>query len=251
MKLVNQDNIGLLMIDSPNSNAIDQVFIEESIRLFDEAANDDSIRAVLFTSTNPRVFCAGLNPFIATKFSYDEMFKYIKDLNLLYYKIFGFPKPTVVAINGQALGGGCIMSLTADHRIMAEGNFQIGIIELGLGMPIPFGLISMLEYIIGNRIAERIIFSAQKYSPEQAMELGLVDELAKPEDLMVKAIEKARVLGEKPALAFRRNKEYFRKTALEGMKSEKPRHLKEWVECWFSEECQKAIGKIIKQLTKK
>jgi len=251
MDLICKDNVGIIMIDSPNNNSMDHAFLKESMRLFDEAKNTESIRAVVFTSTQSGLFCAGMNPFVAIEFSHEEMYQFIHDLNLLSHKMFGFSKPTVAAINGHALGGGCILTLTADYRIMAKGNFRIGVIEGGLGMAMPFGLIRMFEYVMGSKTGERSVLTAQKYSPEQAMEIGMVDEVMEPEDLLAGAIEKAKALGEKPAMAYRITKEYFRKAVLDWMESEKPYHLKEWVGCWFSKDCQKLIGNTIKNLTKK
>ncbi|MFW6145297.1 MAG: enoyl-CoA hydratase/isomerase family protein [bacterium] len=251
MKLKYEDDIGIIFIDSPKSNSMDHEFLKEAMSLFDEAENNDSVTAVVFTSTDPSVFSVGMNPFAALEFGYLDMYEFIKNLNFLLYKMFGFSKPTVAAINGHALGGGFILTATADYRIIAKGNFRIGCVEVGLGMPMPFGLIKMFEYVMGNKVAERSILNAQKFSPEQALHIGMVDELVEPGDLLESSLEKARALGKIPARAYRITKGYFRKTALDWMESEKAYHLQEWVECWFSKECQDLIRKIVSQLIEK
>lgn len=251
MELQQRDHIGVLILNTPNNNAIDQNFISEAKRLLDEAEVNPSLKALVVTSTLPRIFCPGLNPMAIIKLSRNEITKFIEDLNSLYRKNFAFSKPIVAAVNGHAIGGGCLIAVGTDYRFMAKGKFQIGLREIDLGISIPIGTMAMLTYALGYRNVERVVYSGQSFSPEEALELGLVDELVEPEPLMERAMEKARFLASKPSQCFKMDKEYLKNATLEWMEAKDPQHLKEWVDCWFSEECQESVAKVVHQLTKK
>lgn len=227
IRLLLKEYIGILSMDSRNGNAIDQSFIRELIKLIDEAERKQSLKCLMITSSHPRIFCSGLNPFATLGVPHREMLDFIYNLSVLYRKVFTMPKPVITVINGHALGGGCILAMAADYRIMAKGTFGIGIIEMDLGMPMTLGVMKMLEYVLGGRIAERVIYSSKRFSPEEALKLGMVDELVKHQCLEERAMEKAKSLAGKPLLAFRKNKEYLRQSTSECMEAEKLSHLEE------------------------
>ena len=251
MEIRKKDHIGVLVIDSPNNNSINRDFVREASGLLDEVGNDDSLSGLVITSTHPKIFSPGLNLVELATYSFDEMSQFMESFTGLFFKEFGFPKPLVMAVNGHAIAGGCLIALPGDYRFMAKGEFQVSLAEINLAIPIPIGTMGMLKYFTGPRNAEHVVYSGDGFLPDQALSLGLIDELVEPGRLLEKAMEKAKYFCHKSATAFEKDKMYLRKDVLEWMEEREPLHRKEWLDNWFSKECEDLKTKVIEGLSSK
>src|SRR4051794_8494593 len=101
----------------------------------------------------------------------------------------------IAALNGSAMGGGCELSLSCDVRLMAEGDFRMGQPEILFGFPPGGGGTQRLARLLGTAKALRLVLEGWPLSPEQALELGIVDELVGAEELLERAV----ALGERLA----------------------------------------------------
>lgn len=104
----------------------------------------------------------------------------------------------VAAINGSAMGGGCELSLACDIRLMAAGPFKIGQPEILLGFPPGGGGTQRLARMLGSSAALRICLDGGPLDPDEAAELGLIDEVIAADDLLERALEVATRLGRRP-----------------------------------------------------
>jgi enoyl-CoA hydratase len=104
----------------------------------------------------------------------------------------------VAALNGSALGGGCELALACDSRLMAEGDFGIGQPEVLFAFPPGGGGTQRLARLLGSARALRLVLDGGPLSPTQALELGLVDELAPDGELLDRALAVAARLGSRP-----------------------------------------------------
>jgi enoyl-CoA hydratase/carnithine racemase len=107
----------------------------------------------------------------------------------------------VAALNGSAMGGGCELALACDGRMMADGPFLIGQPEILLGFPPGGGGTQRLARLLGSGRALRLVLDGGPLSPAQALEIGLVDELAQPAGLLDSAVADAERLGARPKIA--------------------------------------------------
>ena len=107
----------------------------------------------------------------------------------------------VAAINGSAQGGGCELSLACDLRLMAAGDHGIGQPEIFLAFPPGGGGTQRLTRLLGTGKALKIVLDGAPLSPEEAAELGLVDRVVPPGELLETAIAEARRLGARPKAA--------------------------------------------------
>ena len=107
----------------------------------------------------------------------------------------------VAALNGSAMGGGCELALACDLRIMAEGPYLIGQPEILLGFPPGGGGTQRLARLLGSGRALRLVLDGGPLSPAQALEIGLVDELAAPDRLLDSALAHAERWGRRPKIA--------------------------------------------------
>jgi enoyl-CoA hydratase/carnithine racemase len=142
-----------------------------------------------------------------------------------------------------------MMALAGDYRVMAKGRFYFGLMEIDLGLA-PVGVVAMMTHVLGGRMAERVLLGGERCTPEQALSLGLVDEVVESETLMTRAMEQARLLGSKPAAGYRRLKQYARQVVAERMQSRDAAHFDDLVEQWFAEETQQRVIAAVQRMAK-
>ena len=107
----------------------------------------------------------------------------------------------VAALNGSAMGGGCELALACDMRLMADGDFGIGQPEIMFGFPPGGGGTQRLARLLGSAKALHLILDGGPLSPAEALQLGLVDEVVGPDELLDRAIGLAGRLGARPKAA--------------------------------------------------
>ena len=250
MRLERQDQTGIFIIDTERNNAINMAFIREAHEIMDEAERDPSIRALVVTSKQKSLFCPGVDILSMVDKSPDEMRVFFEGLTGMIRRKFAYPKPVVYALNGHAIAGGCALALTGDYRLMAKGRNYMGLIEIDIGLALPIGAVTMITHVCGGHIAELILSSGERFTPEKALELNLIDELVDKEMLLDRAVERAQLLGSKPPSGYRRLKRYLRQGVVEKMKSLDEAHLDDMVDQWFDDETQKYVSAAVKQMTK-
>jgi len=104
----------------------------------------------------------------------------------------------VAALNGSAMGGGCELALACDFRVMAEGEHAMGQPEILFGFPPGGGGTQRLARMLGAHRALRLVLDGGPLTPQQATELGIVDEVVRPEELLDRALAMAGRLGARP-----------------------------------------------------
>ena len=109
-------------------------------------------------------------------------------------------QPVIAAVNGFALGGGCEISMSCDIRI-ASTKAKFGQPEVGLGITPGFGGTQRLARLVGMGKAKQLIYTAEIIPAQEAYRIGLVDELAEPEELMDKAVAMAKTIQKNAKLA--------------------------------------------------
>jgi len=249
MKLERDGPIGIFTIDTPRNNAINVDFIREAHTLMDEAEHDTGICALVVTSTHKSLFCPGVDLPSLTGKSPAEMRAFYEALTGIVRRKFAYPKPEVYALNGHTIAGGLMMALAGEHRVMAQGPFYVGLMEIELGLATPIGVVAMVPHVLGGRLAERVLFRGERHTVEQALALGLVDDVVERDRLMDRAIDHARLLGAKPPAGYRRLKGYARRDVAERMAALDAAHLDDLVEQWFSAETQRRVTAAVEHLT--
>jgi len=117
-------------------------------------------------------------------------------------KAFDFPRPIVAAVTGHAVAMGAIFNMGLDWRIGAKGNFKHGLSEVRAGLPLPVFAIEPTRYRINPRFYHEVIFQSRLFSPEAAVDVGLLDEIVAPDSVRVAAVRKAEELAALPNPAY-------------------------------------------------
>ena len=193
------DGIATVTIDRQEAlNALDVTTLTELRDLLNDLEADETTRVVVLTGAGDRAFAAGAD------------IKYMRGLDVDDAKAWGalghettrlleaMPQPTIAAVNGVALGGGCELALACDIRYASAGA-KIGQPEINLGLIPGWGGTQRLARICGVGVAKELIFAGRNVDAEEALRIGLVNELADP--VLDKALETARALAAKSAAA--------------------------------------------------
>ncbi|XP_058449209.1 enoyl-CoA delta isomerase 1, mitochondrial-like [Malaya genurostris] len=148
----------------------------------------EKARGIILTSFSNKVFCAGLDIREMIAPSAEGLRIFWIAVQNLWIKLYGTSIPTVAVLNGHAPAGGCMLAIACEYRVMCP-NFTIGLNETALGIAVPQWLQTTMRNTIGMRQAEFACTTGKLYSSQQALEIGLVDELATDErEAMKKAI---------------------------------------------------------------
>ena len=206
------DGVALVELVHGKANPLDRELLEAFDRELAACAASPAVRSVVVTGAG-KVFSGGvdLRRMLDEEPAYAEWF--IVALAETLATLFAFPKPTVAAINGHAVAGGCLLACACDVRLAAEGS-KIGVIELSVGVAFPAAALEILRYATGTRM-EGLVYGAELVDVETAIAAGLVHEAVDGALLLERAVEEARRLGELDATAFALTKWSMRAATLE------------------------------------
>ncbi len=197
-----EGNVGILSINRPDElNALNSSVLEELDMAIDNISLDETIYVLIITGEG-RAFVAGADiSEMRTKNSLEAREFAHKGLSV-FRKIELMEKPVIAAINGFALGGGCELAMSCDIRL-ASDKAKFGQPEVGLGITPGFGGTQRLSRLVGLGIAKELIFTGKIIRADEAMKIGLVNNVVPGGDLMDAALKLANEIGSKGQLAIR------------------------------------------------
>ncbi|HEY2603176.1 MAG TPA: enoyl-CoA hydratase/isomerase family protein [Thermoleophilaceae bacterium] len=180
--------LALVRLDRPPANALNPQVLEE----FEEARRALAAEppgAVVITGRE-RFFSAGVDLKLVPTMGPDDQRAMVEGINRLVIGWYGFPRPVVAAVTGHAIAGGMVIALCADYRVGATEG-KLGLTELRAGVPYPVGAISLVRAELAGPAARALALRAHLVEPEEALRLGLVDELAGPGEVLERACDVA------------------------------------------------------------
>lgn len=184
-------------------NALNKNLLENLSRELDALVEDSQARAVIFSSTTDKVFCAGADLKERSSMSEAEAFNFVKLIQATFQKIALLEIPTIAAINGDAFGGGLELALACDMRISSP-DVTMGLTECSLGIIPGAGGTQRLPHIIGLSRAMEMIFLAQRINGEEAHRIGLINHLVvQRNDVPIKAKKMAESIAQNAPLAIK------------------------------------------------
>jgi len=200
--------VAVLTLDRPEKlNALNYATIDRLLARLDAIETDPGIGAVILTGAGERAFCAGgdIPEFSGSvREGPDAALRdFVRRGQALTARLEAFPKPVVVAVNGLAFGGGCEITEAA-HLAIASDRAEFAKPEIALGMPPTFGGTQRLPRLAGRKRALALLLTGDRFSPQAALEMGLVNAVVPHEQLMSEAFALAeRILRHSPLAAAR------------------------------------------------
>ena len=182
------DEIALITLNRPERlNALSYELIDCLMAALDAIEVDKSVRAVILTGAGERAFSAGAD---IHEFSESvsrgagvAVRDFVRRGQAMTARLEAFKKPVIAAINGLAFGGGCEIT-EAVHLAIASERASFAKPEINLGMPPTFGGTQRLPRLVGRKRALEHLLTGDPFSPQQALEIGLVNAVVPHDDLL-------------------------------------------------------------------
>lgn len=208
--LEKQGHVGVITMNRPEAlNALNEEVLRDLNTVLDQVEADDEILVAVVTGAG-RSFVAGADIGQMSTLSAVEGKKFGAFGNSVFLKLENLTKPTIAAVNGFALGGGCELSMACDIRVASE-KAKFGQPEVGLGITPGFGGTQRLARIVGMSNAMEMILTARNIDANRAKEIGLVSYVVPAEELMDKALELANAIAKNAQVAVRQSKAAMRR----------------------------------------
>jgi enoyl-CoA hydratase/carnithine racemase len=201
-----ENGVAVVQLNRPNAlNALNSETIAELDAACDIFEKNRDVRVVIFTG-GEKAFAAGAD--VTELADADPLAAYenAKNAHKVYDRIESLPMPTIAAVNGPALGGGCELALSCDFRIAGEGAI-FGLPEITLGIIPGAGGTQRLTKLVGPSKAKEMIFFGTPVKAPQALEIGLVSKVVPDEEVIEEAKKMAEKLKARPGVALRFAKE--------------------------------------------
>lgn len=210
VELTQRGHVGIITMNRPETlNALSSDMLHELSNALDEAEKNEDIFVLIITGAG-RAFVAGADISEMTTMNVAQA-KALADMgNNIYLRLENMGKPTIAAINGFALGGGCELALSCDIRISSE-KAKFGQPEVGLGIIPGFGGTQRMARIVGTGIALELILTGKTIDANYAMNIGLVNHMVPHDKLMDTALDLADTISSQAQLAVRSSKQAVRR----------------------------------------
>lgn len=200
------DGICTVKINRPDKlNAMNMDVAKELVTLFETLGKDDSIKVIILTGEGDKAFSAGADIEYMSKISADESEEYAKLGQLVTATVENVKQPTIAAVNGFALGGGCELAISCDIRIAAN-TAKMGQPEVTIGIPPGWGGTQRLMRIVGIAKAKELVYTGKMIKAEEAREIGLVNHVVELSTLMDETMKMAKMIAANSAIAVRMSK---------------------------------------------
>ena len=200
LKIEEKGNIAIMTISAPKSlNALNTTILNEIDEFLDEFEGGQ-FRCLIITGDGEKSFVAGADISEMATLGPQQGETFGKRGAAVFRRIETLPCPVIAAVNGFALGGGCELAMACDIRLCSD-NARFGQPEVGLGIIPGFSGTVRLARLVGMGIAKQLIFSGKNIKADEALRIGLVNEVLPQADLMNRAIELAGQIAANAPLA--------------------------------------------------
>ncbi len=151
------------------------------------------------------------------------------------------PLMSVSAITGHAPAGGAVIAIHCDYRVMARGPFRLGLNEVQVGLVVPEAILYTLRRLVGTRHAERLAIAGRMVEAEEAVAIGLVDELAEPDQVLARSLQWLREHLALPGYAMRETRRLARADLIEVVHDPRKMDISAFIAIWNREDTQAAL----------
>jgi enoyl-CoA hydratase len=184
-----QEGLAIVRLARPPVNALDLGLIGELADTV-EAQVAAGARAVVVTGDG-QALCAGLDTKALRSYDAAQQREVVDGLNRMLLALYELPVPTVCAVNGHALAGGLIIALACDLRIVTTADCRLGLTEVRAGVPFPAIPLRIVQEELSPVVVRQLGLTGMTVGPQQALAMGIADELCTPQALVERAVEAA------------------------------------------------------------
>jgi enoyl-CoA hydratase/carnithine racemase len=238
VELENYDAVAVLRLANGVTNAIGPAVVDDLEVAFKEIK--DCYKGMVLTG-GKKFFSIGLSLPELLTMNRNEMGVFWSRFEEVVLELYSLPMPTVCAIAGHAPAAGTILALACDFRFIATGRNLLGLNEIKLGLPVPYLADRMLRKIVCDRAAKIAEYEGELMMPEEAKNIGLVDEILPTEEVEKKAIEKIAEIPSQNFFGIKVMKQCRGAELRTQFLSERASINEAFMDCWFHPSVQSLL----------
>ena len=219
-----QNNIAVVTIDDGKANVVGPTFLDSMNEMLDRAEKEKPGAVILCGRDG--MFSAGFDLGEFKKGAEAGMTMVARGMQLLI-RLYSFPLPVVAACTGHGIAMGAFVIMACDNRIGTRGSYRITLPETAIGMEVPLTMLELTASRVPPQHLTRVAIQAEVFDPDQAVAVGLLDEVVESQDVMARALDVAEKLSQLPQAVYAANKLAVRRRALAAMRDEYDRAIAE------------------------
>jgi len=235
--------LGTLLMRRAHGNAINGELADDMIAACRRAEQDDEVRGVLLAGAG-KLFSPGLDLQELIELDRESMEEFLDRFSRCLMTMYQFSKPMLARMHGHAVAGGCVLSLTADWRVLADGA-MVGLNEVPIGVPLPFPVAMFLREAAPSPKTEEVALFGRNYRGQDAVAAGLAHEALAVEGFDEHCRERLDELAAKDARAFSFTKRYLRTPVVEHIRKHDVEWRGEFLDSWFSAGTRERVQGVI------
>jgi len=238
-------NLAFISLHDGKANAMSTALLDT---LTDAIAQAEVMARAIVITGEGKAFSAGLALPELIDLDRRAMARFMDRFAAAMRRVLECARPTVAAINGHAIAGGCVLALMCDHRLMTSAPVKIGLNEVQLGLGLPAVILEPLRARLPPTSLTTIALEGALVDPTEALRLGLVDEIIAPTDLLGVAAARARTLAGGGPLAYAQIKRALLRPMIEQISRHDEAEREAWLDTWFSPEAQRRLRAAVAKL---
>lgn len=243
----NQGDHLLIKMNRSKANPINIEFIHQMQTLVREVNQNSAIRGVILTGQE-HYFSAGVDVVELFGADVDAVRHFWSSLLELLADLLASPKAWVAAISGHSPAGGCVLTLCCDYRVMAQGDYKIGLNEVPVGIVVPVSILDLYASVIGTRLAYQYLLDGRLLSATEALSVGLVDEVVPMAQVVPQATLKLQQYLALNPVAWQATKCHLRQPLVQRLRDQSD--LEDTLTHWWSPETRASLQVLIDRLKK-
>lgn len=248
IKVTIDDHISHLFLDRGKSNAINQQMLDELHQAVVAAQEDPAIEGLILHG-KPGFFSAGMDLVALYEYNEAEVRHFWLSFMAFIRTFAAFDKPAVAAISGHSPAGGCILALCCDYRVMADGDYIIGLNEVPVGIIVPDSVFQLYSFWLGQATAYRYLLEGKLIKPAAAHQCGLVDEVVNEKSIRTAAERQLRKYTQYERNTWRQSKRNMRTALVAHLDANQEQAIAAVLKQWWSPATRAILKTIIDNLT--
>jgi Delta3-Delta2-enoyl-CoA isomerase len=245
-----RDRLAIIALDRGRSNPINHQMVKELTTIVKSINTDDNVGGLMLTGKEG-FFSSGIDLIEAYEYDEAQSRLFWSDFLELQKVLVSFKKPMVAAISGHSPAGGCVLAITCDYRVMAEGKFVIGLNEIPVGIIVPDGIFDLYAFWLGKRKAYQYLMEGKLLAVNEALDSGLIDEISVPESLLSTAEKKIRTYMQFSSVTWSQSKLNLRKDLINKWNADQTELLDKMLHQWWAPATRKGLQLMIENLKSK
>ena len=244
INITNEDHVSHVYLDRGRSNALNQQMLEELGASVAAAQSDPAIEGLILHGKEG-FFSAGLDLITLYDCNEDEVRRFWYTFMDTIRALVAFDKPAVAAISGHSPAAGCVLACCCDTRVMADGDFIIGLNEVPVGLIVPESIFQLYGFWLGTAQAYRYLLEGKLLRPQEALQAGLVDEVVAGRRIRSAAERRLRTYTQYERNTWRQSKRNMRKGLLAAFDANQDETIAAVLKQWWSPATRAIVKTII------